>query len=252
MVWLTAPHPLTRRGPRTRRSATLAATQLPRPGGSVADGCRPAPRTAKAGEHHHERRLPQRPDQPLPRTGRDRPRVVRPLIVALAAAVPFVEGEVSSMIGIIGGLNPFVAAVAGIAGNLLCVVGVVLATARVRSAVVARVGRGGEPDEPAAPQSKGRQRFARLLTRFGVPVPASSARWRYRHSSPRPRSSPPASVSRGCWCGRPPRSCSGRRSPPSAQSDSSPSAPFERQARPTVTPDPDDARRTTVALIATD
>lgn len=97
------------------------------------------------------------------------PAVVRPLIVALAAAVPFVEGEVSSMIGIIGGLNPFVAAVAGIAGNLLCVVGVVLATARVRSAVVARVGRGGEPDEPAAPQSKGRQRFARLLTRFGVP-----------------------------------------------------------------------------------
>lgn len=97
------------------------------------------------------------------------PAVVQPLIIALAAAVPFVEGEVSSMIGVIGGLNPFVAAAAGIAGNLLCVVGVVLATARVRSAVVARVGRRGEPDEPPAPQSKGRQRLARLLVRFGVP-----------------------------------------------------------------------------------
>lgn len=180
------------------------------------------------------------------------PAVVRPLIVALAAAVPFVEGEVSSMIGIIGGLNPFVAAVAGIAGNLLCVVGVVLATARVRSAVVARVGRGGEPDEPAAPQSKGRQRFARLLTRFGVPgasllgplaLPTQLTAATLIASG--------VSVPR-VLCGRPPRSCSGRRSPPSAQSDSSPSAPFERQARPTVTPDPDDARRTTVALIATD
>ena len=55
-------------------------------------------------------------------------------------------------------------------GNFACVVGVVLATARVRSAVAARVGRrDGEPDEPPERQSKGRQRFARWLDRFGVP-----------------------------------------------------------------------------------
>ncbi|WP_114560977.1 small multidrug efflux protein, partial [Desertihabitans aurantiacus] len=73
-------------------------------------------------------------------------------------------------------------------GNLLCVLGVVLLTARARAAVVSRrservaAGAGapapeGEegtdpaaPAEPAAkPKSKGRQRFDRWLVRFGVP-----------------------------------------------------------------------------------
>ena len=98
------------------------------------------------------------------------PVVIQPLIIAVAATIPFIEGEVSSMIGVIGGVNPVVAAVAGMAGNFLCVVGVVLATARVRSAVLVRVGGGGDDlREPPRPQSKGRQRFARFLDRFGVP-----------------------------------------------------------------------------------
>ena len=98
------------------------------------------------------------------------PAVVQPLVIAAAAAVPFIEGEVSSLIGVIGGVNPVVAAAAGMAGNFLCVVGVVLATARARSAVLAGVGgRGDESAEPPRPRSKGRQRFARLLDRFGVP-----------------------------------------------------------------------------------
>ena len=98
------------------------------------------------------------------------PVVVQPLIIAAAAKVPFIEGELSSIIGVIGGVNPVVAATAGMAGNFLCVLGVTMATARARSAVVARVGRrDDEPGEPPKPQSKGRQRFARLLERFGVP-----------------------------------------------------------------------------------
>jgi len=98
------------------------------------------------------------------------PLVVQPLIIAAAAAIPFIEGEVSSIIGVLGGVNPVVAAAAGVAGNFLCVLGVVLATARARSAVLIRVGgRGDEPAEPPSTQSKGRQRFARLLDRFGVP-----------------------------------------------------------------------------------
>lgn len=98
------------------------------------------------------------------------PFIVQPLIIAVAAAVPFIEGEVSSLIGVIGGVHPLVAAAAGMVGNFLCVVVVVLATARVRSAVVARVGGpADEPREPQKPPSKGRQRFARLLDRFGVP-----------------------------------------------------------------------------------
>lgn len=70
----------------------------------------------------------------------------------------------------IGGVEPVVAAAAGMAGNFLCVVGVVMATARVRSAVVSRVG--GSDDERGEPpklRSKGRRRFARWLERFGVP-----------------------------------------------------------------------------------
>ena len=98
------------------------------------------------------------------------PVVVQPLIIAAAAAIPFIEGEMSSIIGVIGGVNPVVAAIAAMAGNFLCVVGVVLVTARARSAVLVRVGGGGdEPAAPPRPQSKGRQRFARLLDRFGVP-----------------------------------------------------------------------------------
>jgi hypothetical protein len=98
------------------------------------------------------------------------PVLVQPLIIAVAAAVPFIEGELSSVIGVVGGVHPAVAAAAGMAGNFLCVLGVVMATARVRSAVAARVGRrDGEPGERPKPQSKGRQRFARWLDRFGVP-----------------------------------------------------------------------------------
>jgi len=98
------------------------------------------------------------------------PAVVQPLIIAVAAAVPFIEGEVSSMIGVLGGVNPVVAAAAVMAGNFLCVLGVVMVTARARSAVLVRVGGGGdEPAESPRPQSKGRQRFARLLDRYGVP-----------------------------------------------------------------------------------
>lgn len=98
------------------------------------------------------------------------PALVQPLIIAAAAAVPFIEGELSSVIGVIGGVNPVVAAAAGMVGNLLCVLVVAMATARVRAAVVTRVGRGdGEQSVPPKPASKGRQRFARFLERFGVP-----------------------------------------------------------------------------------
>lgn len=97
------------------------------------------------------------------------PVLVQPLIVALAGAIPFVEGELSSVIGVIGGLNPIVAALAGMAGNLLSVLGVVLITTRIRSSVASRVGRRDEPDQAPEPRSKGRQRFARFLDRFGVP-----------------------------------------------------------------------------------
>ncbi|MGN7188746.1 small multidrug efflux protein [Microbacterium enclense] len=93
----------------------------------------------------------------------DVPDLVQPLIVALAGAVPFIEGEGAAAIGIIGGINPVVAAVAGAVGNLICVAIVVLATSRVRTAVTTRR---GAPEKPVTAR---RQKFERAYHRYGTP-----------------------------------------------------------------------------------
>lgn len=91
------------------------------------------------------------------------PELLRPLIVALAGAVPFIEGEGASAIGIIGGIHPVVAAIAGFAGNFLCVAIIVFAGARVRTAVTTRGGS-------AAPEmSPRRQKVMRAYERYGTP-----------------------------------------------------------------------------------
>lgn len=115
------------------------------------------------------------------------PEIIQPVVVMLAGAIPFIEGEVASMIGVVGGLNPIVAGIAAASGNFLCVLLVVLLTSRARAAVVnhrttrvaADVGAAGVPESaadaaaqdgaPAKPESKGRQRFKKWLVRFGVP-----------------------------------------------------------------------------------
>lgn len=115
------------------------------------------------------------------------PELVQPLIVALAGAVPFIEGEGAVTIGILGGIHPIVAAVAAVAGNLLCVTVVVLLTARARAAVVNRrhaktlVGADGMPiaaDDVAARtevhdggsrKAARRAKFQRAFERYGVP-----------------------------------------------------------------------------------
>jgi len=119
------------------------------------------------------------------------PEFIQPLIVMLAGAVPFVEGELAATIGLLGGLNPVVAGVVAAVGNFLSVLVVVLLTSRARTAVVAhnahsRVPVGaavGAPEHggrstgisaveeaaPAKPLSKGRQRLNMWVVRFGVP-----------------------------------------------------------------------------------
>ena len=85
------------------------------------------------------------------------PEIVQPLIVMLAAAIPFVEGEGGAVIGVLGGLHPVVAAVAAAAGNFLCVLLVVAVTSRARTAVVDRhprlVGVGGGGARPSVDRS---------------------------------------------------------------------------------------------------
>lgn len=151
------------------------------------------------------------------------PDLLQPFIIAAAGAIPFIEGEISSIIGVWAGMNPVLAGIAGAIGNFICVTVIVLLGARARRAVVNRqsekrelaaVGAGGFADAVAAesassksgadlpvvdasadpstidtsaditagdtateghlgeggkPESKGRVKFKKFLTRFGVP-----------------------------------------------------------------------------------
>lgn len=93
------------------------------------------------------------------------PDVVQPLVVAAAGAVPFVEGELASVIGVWAGLPPVVAGLAAAAGNFLCVLVVVIFGERIRTLITARTSR---PDSTPEPSPR-RARFQRYLSRFGVP-----------------------------------------------------------------------------------
>lgn len=107
------------------------------------------------------------------------PELVQPFVVMLAGAVPFVEGEIAAMVGVVGGINPIIAGVAAAAGNFASVLLVVLATSRARTAVadrrtarvMATAGAVSSAEEfaPEKPESKGRAKFKRWLIRFGVP-----------------------------------------------------------------------------------
>lgn len=112
------------------------------------------------------------------------PELVQPLIVALAGAIPFIEGEGAVSIGIIGGISPVIAAIAAIVGNFLCVLVVVIVSSGARQAVVNRsraksaalAGAGGgtidEPAADAADTGRGtarREKFQRAFERYGVP-----------------------------------------------------------------------------------
>jgi len=91
------------------------------------------------------------------------PDLLQPVIVALAGAVPFIEGEGAAAIGIVGGIHPVIAAVAGAIGNFLCVAVVVLVAARVRTAVTTR---GGRPEKPRSARS---EKFQKAYHRYGTP-----------------------------------------------------------------------------------
>ena len=112
------------------------------------------------------------------------PELVQPLVIALAGAVPFIEGEGSAVLGIIGGVHPVVAALAGIVGNLVCVVAVVLLGSRIREAAVARSRRGrGEQSAGAVPVGTGagasgvspEARGVTVDTAAGTPAPMAAS-----------------------------------------------------------------------------
>lgn len=77
------------------------------------------------------------------------PDLVQPLIVMLAGAVPFVEGEGAAIVGVIGEINPIIAGIAAATGNFICVLLIVFLTSRAREAVLnrraSRVTAGADP-----------------------------------------------------------------------------------------------------------
>lgn len=127
------------------------------------------------------------------------PELLQPLIVAVAGAIPFVEGEGAAVIGIVGGIHPVIAVIAAIAGNFLCVLVLVLLASRAHRTVSSRVkarrheaalvgpDAGGASDgvnggtrglgadglaadaTESAPISPRREKFQRALVRYGVP-----------------------------------------------------------------------------------
>lgn len=120
------------------------------------------------------------------------PEFLQPLVLAAAGAVPFIEGEGAASIGIVGGINPVVAAIAGIVGNFVCVALLVLLGSGARDAVVTRhrnrvrareavavpVGGGSAVDlavhdvddaEASEPVSPRRAKFQRAFERYGLP-----------------------------------------------------------------------------------
>jgi len=112
------------------------------------------------------------------------PDFLQPLILAVAGAVPFIEGEGATTIGVLGGINPLAAALAGFAGNLLCVILLVLLGSGARGAVVNHRSRreqtrrenlsGAElaaalAEAESGPISPRKAKFQRSLSRWGVP-----------------------------------------------------------------------------------
>lgn len=110
------------------------------------------------------------------------PDLVQPLVIALAGAVPFIEGEGAAALGIVGGIHPVIAALAGIVGNFLCVLIIVTVTARTRGAIVshrasrreAKAAENGTPvvaidDVQEAAPSARKAKILGALDKYGVP-----------------------------------------------------------------------------------
>jgi hypothetical protein len=83
------------------------------------------------------------------------PTVLQWVGVILAAAIPFIESYFGSVIGVLAGINPVVAIIAAIVGNVISMLLFVLSAHSVRSKVVS----GKASKEPSARRQKLRAQF---------------------------------------------------------------------------------------------
>mgnify|MGYP000957082510 CR=1 FL=1 len=82
----------------------------------------------------------------------------------LVGAIPFIESYFGAPIGVLLGINPFLAIPAAIIGNIVCTFLLIALAGRVRTAAT-----GNRQGESAEQPSKRRQKVAKYMGRFGVP-----------------------------------------------------------------------------------
>ncbi|QJW34909.1 hypothetical protein [Cellulosimicrobium protaetiae] len=88
------------------------------------------------------------------------PPLLRWVGVLLAGAVPYVEAEGAAVLGVVAGVNPVVAILAGIVGNAIALAVVIWLIGAARSGVTRH---------RVAEKSPKRQRMRRVFDRYGVP-----------------------------------------------------------------------------------
>lgn len=82
----------------------------------------------------------------------------------LIGAIPFIESYLGSFLGVLVGVNPWLAVPAAVLGNVLCTFMLIATTSRARTAVT----RNRQPGV-APKKSKLRDTVAKYFNRFGVP-----------------------------------------------------------------------------------
>ncbi len=89
------------------------------------------------------------------------PPLLRWVGVLVAAAIPYVEAEGAAVLGIVAGVNPFVAIPAAVVGNAIALAAVVWLISAARTGLTR-----GRVAQEANPK---RQRMRRVFDRYGVP-----------------------------------------------------------------------------------
>ncbi|WP_413544078.1 small multi-drug export protein [Citricoccus nitrophenolicus] len=94
------------------------------------------------------------------------PSALQFLGIAVAAFVPYIEGEGAAIIGAIAGINPWIAIPVAIIANVALVALIVLTFERIRAGIVNRRIADGKTPKPT---SEKQQKVRRALDKYGVP-----------------------------------------------------------------------------------
>lgn len=89
------------------------------------------------------------------------------LALVLVSMIPFIESYLGAFLGVLVGIDPFLAVPAAVVGNVISTFVVIALASRVR--VAATNGRAATDDSAPKDTSKSRQKVGTYLNRFGVP-----------------------------------------------------------------------------------